>query len=79
MENATAAGSSQSNVSRVYIWKDKTTWQKTGLRLGDNDLSVEAIDVDTTKEITILMLLQQTAAKVWKNNFFRKSSDVTTN
>ena len=23
MENATAAGSSQSNVSRVYIWKDK--------------------------------------------------------
>ena len=24
MENATAADSSQSNVSRVYIWKDKT-------------------------------------------------------
>ena len=27
MENATAADSSQSNVSRVYIWKDKTTKQ----------------------------------------------------
>ena len=24
MENATAAGSSQSNISRIYIWKDKT-------------------------------------------------------
>ena len=24
MENATAADSSQSNISRLYIWKDKT-------------------------------------------------------
>ena len=28
MENATAAGSSQSNISRIYIWKDKTDFDK---------------------------------------------------
>ena len=28
MENATAADSSQSNISRVYIWKDKPEKEK---------------------------------------------------
>ena len=29
MENATAADSSQSNISRIYIWKDKQKKEKT--------------------------------------------------
>ena len=28
MENATAADSSQSNISRIYIWKDKSKLQQ---------------------------------------------------
>ena len=29
MENATAADSSQSNISRIYIWKDNMTNERT--------------------------------------------------
>ena len=40
MENATAAGSSQSNISRIYIWKDKQkSRQQWQITIVDNNQS----------------------------------------
>ena len=38
MENATAADSSQSNISRLYIWKDKQRKKKKEIKLAKNKL-----------------------------------------
>ena len=70
MENATAADSSQSNISRIYIWKDKATPHQVNQ---NHELSTKTLEDSHYIFLLILLFTMEnaTAADNTQSNISR--------